>query len=87
MGNYRLIAAQVNAAKVSDIIPVATSNWSSLPAWVQTQYNNGNLIFGNAYLIINGGDVAAFEDWLIQDSGGNLKSCNAADFTATYEAV
>lgn len=87
MGNYRRKQFEIDAVRVSDVIPKATSNWNDLPSWVQIQYAQGNLIFGAAYLIINGGDVANFDDWLIQDENGTLCACKPDIFTATYEEV
>lgn len=87
MGNYRKKASEIDAIKVSEVIPKATGNWNDLPTWVQNHYSQGNLIFGAAYLIINGGDVANFDDWLINDENGNLLACKPDIFTATYEAV
>ncbi|MFG2268110.1 hypothetical protein [Streptomyces sp. NPDC048720] len=87
MGNYRKKAVEVNAAKVSDVIPKATGAWSSLPSWIQVQYAQGNLLFGPAYLIINGGDVAGFEDWLLEGADGTLSRCDAAEFESCYEAI
>lgn len=85
MGNYRRVAEVVDAIKVSDVIPLATSNWEALPDWVKSQYNAGSIVFGSAYLIINGGDAAGFESWLVQASDGSLKSCTSDAFLRDYE--
>lgn len=87
MGNYRRKQFEIDAIKVSDVIPKATGNWNDLPNWVQDQYAQGNLIFGAAYLIINGGEPANFDDWLIRDESGNLLACKPDIFAATYEAI
>lgn len=86
MANFRKKPVDVEAIAVSEIIALATTNWDGLPQWVQDQYNSGNVIFGNAYLIINGGIVANSGGYLVFENNA-LCFCDALEFGNLYEPV
>ncbi|MDP8971204.1 MAG: hypothetical protein M3N52_12065 [Actinomycetota bacterium] len=78
----------IQAAKVSDVIAWARSDWPSLPEWVRTAYEAGGLLFTHDCIVISTpeGDMRGdLGDWLIRGVKGELYPCKPDIFEATYE--
>lgn len=85
---YRKKPVVVEVIPVKYAIHAAYENWKDLPAWLQSAYERGDVIFCLDYVIVNtpeGNHRGNWDDILIQGVKGEIYPCKPDIFEATYE--
>lgn len=90
MGAYRKKPVVIEAIPCNRALQSAEKDWASLPDWMVSAYDAGQVIFGDGQIHIKtleGTMVGEREDWIIQGIAGELYPCKPEIFEQTYEAV
>ncbi len=89
-GKFKYRPAIFDAAPVDDLFRAARGDWFSLPVWLAEAYEKGGIIFAEnpSRIEINTPEhrsTGLRGDWIIRGATGNIYSCNADIFAATFE--
>lgn len=80
----------VEAVQVGPASDAASRSWTSLPSWVRSAYENGDLVFlpDKAMVKTQHGDMeAGRSDWIIRGVEGELYPIKGTVFESTYDVV
>jgi hypothetical protein len=87
---FRKKPVVIDAVPIAELLRDAASDWKGLPSWVRDEYDRGNVIFGNAHVLINtleGTHRGEKDDMLIRGVKGELYPCKPDIFALIYESA
>ena len=85
---FRKKPVVIDAIQASYAMHYAANDWQSLPDWLRSSYDHGNILFAADHISIHTleGDMRADPaDWVIRGIKGELYPCKPDIFEATYE--
>jgi len=88
MAKYTKKPVVIDAEKVSVLLKNAEKNWGELPDWVIENYEKGNILFGDKYVVINTSEGfmrGDYDDFIIQGVKGEIYPCKPDVFELTYD--
>lgn len=82
------VTSEIDAIPVHDALTNAKGNWSKLPDWIVTAFEEGKVIFkANAILIQTPQWNYESDSGMIINNNGNLSIMTMAEFEAEYEVA
>jgi len=88
MAKYIKKPVVVDAEKVSELLHDAEKNWDKLPDWIKENYEEGNILFGDNYVVVNTSEGIMrgdYDDFLIRGVKGEIYPCKPDVFELTYQ--
>ena len=90
MAKFRKKPVVIEAEPIEILMYKAANDFWSMPEWVVTAYEKGDLLFTPEGIHINtleGNMLGGPKDWLLKGISGEIYPCKSDIFEKTYEVV